>query len=186
MASSRSDLLVGTPELLDGLVLMSTSSRVDVAGTLDGMESVGGTVAREAAAAFFSDASAPGVVDHYMAICIGYYTHGDIDTEVLGRVTQRPKTMMHFFSKGAEFERVDLSADLRAIRTQTLVIHGENDVIFPPYLAQELYGTLALPEEGAAGFQRKQLVLLPDCGHLSEQDSPAQIVSTITRFFGLA
>ena len=176
----------GYPEKLGGLVLLSTASRVDLAATLECLEAIGGTPARDAAAAFFSDARAPGVVETYFDTCLPLYTHGDVDLEVLGRVSRRPDVMLHYFDKDGESSRIDLAADLQAIRTPTVVVHGKDDPIFPIHLARESFDLLPGSDTDPQQKMRKELVELINCGHLSEQDAPEQVVSAIVRFFDIA
>lgn len=168
------------PDVLGGLVLMSTSARADVGMTLAAMEEKGGVQAREAAQAFFSDAAQPGVVDRYLESCLGYYTVGPLDVAALARVTMRNEVMMHFFRRGGEYFSVDLRDDLARITAPTLVVHGEDDPVFPIALAEE---TLQQLKSSGRSAPRNSLVRLPECGHLSEQDAPDAIVDAIVDFF---
>ncbi len=176
------------PDAAGGLVLMSTAARAQVDLTLAAMEEKGGVEAREAARGFFSDAEQPGVVEHYLETCINYYTVGDLDASALARVTMRNAVMMHFFRRGGEYHSVDLRQDLAKITQPTLVVHGEDDPVFPIALAEEtlhyLGGTGKQPDSSARPQSpRSHLVRLPRCGHLSEQDAPDGIVDAIVDFF---
>lgn len=169
------------PEAASGLVLMSTAPRTDVGATLKCIAEIGGEAARDAAAQFFTDAAAPGVVDDYFGKCLDLYTHGAVDLAAIARIIQRPEVMMHFFGKGGEMYEIDLQNDLEAIELPTLVVHGKDDPIFPLELAEEIPRFL----DRNCPVTRTQFVAIPNCGHLSEQDAPDQIVAAITNFFAL-
>ena len=167
------------PDLLSGLVLMSTAARTDIDASLQSIAKLGGDTAQEAAADFFSDAAKPGVVERYFENCLHLYTHNQLDEAAMDRITQRPEVMMHFFSKGGEMYHVDMIDDLLSIKVPTLVVHGEDDPIFPLSLAEQMFSLLD------KSTSKTQLVSIPKCGHLSEQDAPDQITQAIKRFFSL-
>lgn len=165
------------PEKFGGLVLMSTAAQAPVNALCEAMGGLGGSAARDAARAFFSDAAAPGVVERYFETCLRFYTIRPLDTAAIARVRMNQDLMMHFFGRGGEFYDLDLRPDLARIEIPTLVVHGRNDPVFPPVCAAEIHGRLAC--------QRKRLVYLDNCAHLSEQDAPDEIVDSIIDFFDL-
>jgi len=176
------------PDAASGLVLMSTAARANVELTLAAMEQKGGVEARDAARAFFSDAEQPGVVERYFEKCIEHYTVGELDAEAMARVIMRNDVMMHFFRRGGEFFSADQREDLRKISVPTLVVHGEDDPVFPIALAEEMMDLLNLAGEKQGNAARcsapkNRLVRLPSCGHLSEQDAPDAILDAIIDFF---
>lgn len=176
--------------LSGGLVLMSTAAKPNLSMTLESLEKKGGTSAREAAAAFFSNATAPGVADHYTETCLGYYTEGDLNTEILANVIARPDVMLHFFQRGGEFASADFRDDLSKIIVPTLIVHGEEDPVFPIALAHEILDCLKAPRKQAEADPpiappKVRLVQIPDCGHLSEQDAPETIMTAIIEFFNI-
>lgn len=61
--------------------------------------------------------------------------------------------------------RIDSRPSLAAIRCPTLVICGEDDLITPPELAQEI----------ADGIGHAELQTIPQCGHLATLDQPAEV-----------
>lgn len=175
------------PEMASGLVLQSTASRCDLAATLDCIESNGGIVARQTAEQFFTDCSAPNAVDNYFSNCLHLYTYGDLNLETIGRVTQKLDVMLHFFKKDGEFSGFDTSNDLKIIDIPTLIVHGEEDPIFPIKLASETLSLLESREPGKPHKTSKmKLLSLPKCGHLSEQDASIQIIDEIIAFFDLS
>jgi len=58
--------------------------------------------------------------------------------------------------------RADGRKDLGEIKCPTLVICGEDDILTPPALAQEM----------ASGIANARLVMIEDCGHLSTMEQP--------------
>ena len=167
------------PDLLSGLVLLSTAARPDIPATLDRINDIGGPSPRDAAERFFTDAAAPDVVETYFAECLGLYTYGEIDLDAIGRIAQRPDVMMEFFRKGGEMYKVDLREDLLRIAAPTLILHGQEDPIFPLHLANEMHEILK------SASPRVELVTIPKCRHLSEQDAPGTIVRAVVDFFDL-
>jgi pimeloyl-ACP methyl ester carboxylesterase len=61
--------------------------------------------------------------------------------------------------------RTDARPLLPAIRCPTLVLVGDSDELTPPALAREI----------AAGIPGAHLVVVPDCGHLSTMERPAEV-----------
>lgn len=61
--------------------------------------------------------------------------------------------------------RPDSRSALGAIDCPTLVLTGAQDLQTPPDIAQEI----------AAGIPGARLVIVPDCGHLSTMERPAQV-----------
>jgi pimeloyl-ACP methyl ester carboxylesterase len=58
--------------------------------------------------------------------------------------------------------RPDSRPTLKTITCPTLVICGEDDLITPPQLAQEI----------ASGIRQARLEIIPECGHLATLDQP--------------
>ena len=61
--------------------------------------------------------------------------------------------------------RADARPVLATISCPTLVLVGDNDVLTPPKLAEEI----------AAGIRGSRLVVIPDCGHLSTLERPEAV-----------
>ncbi len=173
------------PDYLSGLVLMSTAPKTRINLTLEKLLLVGGLEASSAASEFFSDANRPGVVEHYFETCLQHYTFGELDIDAINRIPPRNEVMMHFFSSNGEMYRCDFSKDLAIIQVPTLVVHGEEDVIFPIELAEETITLLSKKNETGLRKPANRLVKLTNCGHLSEQDAPDIIMSEIVNFFSL-
>ena len=73
---------------------------------------------------------------------------------------------------GALTDRPDSTADLPAISCATLVLVGEDDVVTPPPVAEQMQ--TAIP--------RAALVVLPGAGHLSNLEQPAAFNSALQAF----
>ena len=66
----------------------------------------------------------------------------------------------------------DVMPKLKALRTPTLVIYGDHDFI-PPEVSQHI----------VAAMPQARLVTLPDCGHFSYLECPAEVRKTLDDFF---
>ena len=71
----------------------------------------------------------------------------------------------------ALMNRADSGATLPTIDCPTLVLCGSEDELCPPEVHEHMARTIP----------RADLVVLPDCGHLSPLESPAEVASTICR-----
>jgi pimeloyl-ACP methyl ester carboxylesterase len=72
---------------------------------------------------------------------------------------------------------VDLREQLQQISAPTLILHGQEDPVFPIQLAEEMFSLLKT--------ENKSLKAIPNCSHLIEQDAPDVIINAITDFFHL-
>lgn len=70
----------------------------------------------------------------------------------------------------AIMDRPDSRPTLAGITCQTLIVCGENDLITPPALAAEM----------AEGIKNARLEIIPQCGHLSTLDRPAEVNRLLT------
>ena len=70
--------------------------------------------------------------------------------------------------------RPDGRADLKRIACPTLVLCGRDDALTPP----------ALHEEMAAMIQGAELVVVPECGHLSTLERPEAVNPALRRWLG--
>jgi pimeloyl-ACP methyl ester carboxylesterase len=69
----------------------------------------------------------------------------------------------------AIMNRADSRPSLSAIRCETLVVGGEDDLITPPDIMGEIAGLI----------RRASLHLLPRCGHLSSMEEPEAVTSLL-------
>ena len=65
--------------------------------------------------------------------------------------------------------RIDSRPDLARIKVPTLVLVGDADELTPPSHAEEI----------AAGIEGAQLVVVPDCGHLSTLERPEAVTAAL-------
>jgi pimeloyl-ACP methyl ester carboxylesterase len=65
--------------------------------------------------------------------------------------------------------RVDSGPDLPAIRAKTLVAVGEDDLLTPPHLAEEM----------AAAIPGAHLVRFPGSGHLPSMEVPDAVIAAM-------
>jgi 3-oxoadipate enol-lactonase len=66
----------------------------------------------------------------------------------------------------------DLTAQLSTIRVPTLVIHGEQDAVVPPETGRRL----------AAAIPNAKFVLIPNAGHVSNQEQPEAFNAAVRAF----
>jgi len=70
--------------------------------------------------------------------------------------------------------RPDSRPLLTAIRCPTLVLTSDQDVLLPPALSEEIAGAVS----GA------ELVMVPDCGHLSQPEQPEAVADALVAWLG--
>jgi 3-oxoadipate enol-lactonase len=66
----------------------------------------------------------------------------------------------------------DVSPDLADIRVRTLVVHGADDAVVPVAVGRHL----------AQSIPNARLEIIPDAGHLSNQDQPAAFNAVVRQF----
>lgn len=168
------------PHLVSGLVLMSTTAKPDTAQTLAAIKAAAGETAHAAAQPFFAGDMSDEVIARYFEHCLPLYTFNDSKPDTMARILQRPQVLQHFFGREGEMHGVDLLAQLNALSQAVLILHGDSDVVFPLRMAQQMLQHL---ENGNAA--RVSLKVLPNCGHLAEQDAATAIVAAVRQFFNL-
>ena len=72
----------------------------------------------------------------------------------------------------AIMSRVGFAPGLAAIKCPTLVLVGDGDEATPPELAREM----------AAGIPGSQLVVVPECGHLSTLEQPQAVTKALVEW----
>jgi pimeloyl-ACP methyl ester carboxylesterase len=72
--------------------------------------------------------------------------------------------------------RPDSRPGLAAIACPTLVLAADHDVLLPP----------ALSEEIARGIKGARLVVVPDCGHLSQPEQPEAVAGALAAWLAAA
>ena len=76
----------------------------------------------------------------------------------------------------ATAQRKDFRNELKSVNTETLVIQGEKDVLFPVYLAEEVVNAL----------QYGRLIVLKGLGHTLNLEGVDIVCKEIRNFAGLS
>jgi pimeloyl-ACP methyl ester carboxylesterase len=158
-------LLRLAPAYVRALVLADTRSQAD---TPEGVEN------RKRMLATLADRGPEGVVDEMLPKLIGASTAAD-RPEVAARVRALALSTGAAALSGAVralMTRPDSTPLLASIRCPTLIVAGEEDVITPPALSEEMHR--AIPGS--------QLVLLPAAGHLSSLEQPRSFNAALATF----
>jgi pimeloyl-ACP methyl ester carboxylesterase len=114
-----------------------------------------------------------GVPDLLFPVFVHRDRHGDEALRTIVR-TMAMETGPEAFvrQQRAIMTRPDCRPQLASIRCPTLVLVGDGDELTPP----------ALSEEIAAGIAGARLVRVPDCGHLSTLERPAEVTQTLVEW----
>ncbi len=68
--------------------------------------------------------------------------------------------------------RPSYEASLAAIRCPTLILVGEDDALTPRFMSEDM----------ADAIRGAELVVVPDCGHLSTLENPAAVNAALERW----
>jgi pimeloyl-ACP methyl ester carboxylesterase len=114
-----------------------------------------------------------GVPDLLFPVFVDRDRHGDEALRTIVR-TMAMETGPEAFvrQQRAIMTRPDCRPQLASIRCPTLVLVGDGDELTPP----------ALSEEIAAGIAGARLVRVPDCGHLSTLERPAEVTQALVEW----
>lgn len=154
-----------------GLILLSTTARMELDRTLDAFERLGGADAREVARRRHEEPDEESLAE-YLRVCFPLYARKPTDPERMSRVVMRQDVRAHF-AEGEQM-RFDLTTSLSAIRCPVLVVAGEDDPMTPPENAEDIIAALA-PALG-------RLERLPNAGHMLLHDA-AEEVTDLARAF---
>ena len=103
------------------------------------------------------------IVDALFPIVIHRDRHGDEELKrVVQAMAQETGAEAFIRQQKAIMTRPDARPFLASIACPTLVLVGEGDTLTPPALSQEI----------AAGIKGANLVVVPECGHLSTLERP--------------
>jgi pimeloyl-ACP methyl ester carboxylesterase len=69
-----------------------------------------------------------------------------------------------------------LRDDIKKITAPTLIIWGENDELIPPEIAEDFHRDI----------KGSKLVVIPNCGHLPEEEKPEAFVAAVLEFMGVS
>jgi len=150
------EILRQAPERVAGLVLMDTTARADTAEARTARESLIDLAETNLDAVMeklLPRLSHPESVHLPAVRGVILSMAANLGPEVFAR------------QQRAIMTRIDSLPTLANITCQTLVICGENDLITPPEVAEEI----------ADGIPNAKLEVIPQCGHLSTLDQPAEV-----------
>jgi pimeloyl-ACP methyl ester carboxylesterase len=119
------------------------------------------------------DGQFAGVVDELFRAWVRPAAHGDVALRrVVGQMAAETGAAAFARQQTAIMTRPDSVPDLAAIRCPTLVVVGEQDQVTPRAHAQQI----------AAAVVGAELVVLPDCGHLSTLEQPAALARVLAEW----
>jgi pimeloyl-ACP methyl ester carboxylesterase len=152
------------------LILCSTAPRFDLGRCLAMFQKLGGTLAMEAARAFFSDVT-PERLQRYIETCLPLYNRLPIRTPSPAPIERR-EVAQHFIR--GEWHTFDFTDALALIRCPTLVLAGAHDPVLPIEGAEALVAGIP---PGLATLERFE-----DCGHNLLAEQPERALATIAAF----
>jgi proline iminopeptidase len=161
------------PDHPKALVLCSTAARYREDRVLAAFERLGGSAAREAAAAFLGAASAE-TLGEFARVCTPLYNRRPQDPDFMARQLAGANLYLTLDFFRGEWHGYDFTGDLGAVRCPTLVVAGEDDPITPPAAAEEI--AAALPAD-LVRFER-----FAGCGHPVYQDEPERFRRVVREF----
>lgn len=168
------------PKRAAKIIFCGTSARTRIDRILDAMERFGGVHARQIAEQLWrgeehDEQREAWLRSEYLKVCAPLYMrHAPSDAlSIQDRTRHNHDVMNHFKREGGEFHTFDFLPGLREVRSECLVIVGEEDPITPVADALDLHA--ALPP-GAC------LARIPDCGHSPYMDQPVLTRRIVERF----
>ncbi len=152
------------PDRVARLALLDSSARPDMAEQSERRRSM----ILLAKTGLFS-----GVPDLLFPVFVHRDRHGDEALRTIVRTMAKETGPEAFVrQQRAIMTRPDCRPQLASIRCPTLVLVGDGDELTPP----------ALSEEIAAGIAGARLVRVPDCGHLSTLERPAEVTQALVEW----
>ncbi len=160
------EVLRQAPERVERLALLNTSARPD---TLEASER------RRALMAMVQEGRLHEVMDTIFPSFVHPARTRDAALRQLVHAMGDDVGVQGFISnQTAIIARPDSRPLLAAIRCPTLVLTADQDVLLPP----------ALSEEIAGGIAGAKLVVVPDCGHLSQPEQPEAVAQAMVAWLG--
>lgn len=157
-----------------GLILSSTSARMNLAECAKRIEKAGGKAARTVAERFWSIGGEQSAIDYVQTVLPLYVTPGQgEDAYAAQRTIRRVDVALHFFQ--GEIHTFDFSQSLRFIRCPVLIISGgDGDLVTPPEDAREIAESLS---PGLA-----QLEIFPASRHGAYREEPDAYEVLVRKF----
>jgi pimeloyl-ACP methyl ester carboxylesterase len=153
------------------LVLSSTSTQPVGERSFAVFERLGGSRARDAAIAFWTQPNEDSRA-RYEELCIPLYTRTSPPAGLYARAVRNPAMRLVFFE--GELQQLDLLHQLAQIRCPTLIIAGEDDPITP---IEDMEDIAAAMPSGLIKLQR-----FPNAGHGIYRDRPEAFFRLLNDF----
>lgn len=166
-------LALQRPDVPSRLVLLSTTAHLRIDRALNMFERLGGDVAREAAARFWSEPNAD-TFAQYQAHCIPLYESRPVEPEAIQRARFNRDVLFAFFRPGGQGRAFNLLPELGKIQCPTLIMNGTDDPITTIEDAQDIYASL--PQKLA------RLERFPGCRHGVTREDPDRAFRLIREF----
>jgi proline iminopeptidase len=155
------------------LVLDGGAARLDLDAILAVFERLGGTRAREVAAAFWTSPFDPN--SEYMTVCLPLYTRRQDEAAFMDsmlRTTWNPELTGLYLERLAH--QIDFRADLPKIACPTLVLAGADDPVAPLDSAREI--------ADAIDPALVRLEVFEGCGHGAFREDPDRAFAVLREF----
>jgi pimeloyl-ACP methyl ester carboxylesterase len=151
------EMLRQAPERVAKLALLDTSARADLPERTEARR----TLMAMAEQGHFGD-----IVDLHFPQFVHKNRRDDAGLKrVVQLMAEETGPQAYVRQQKAILSRRDWRASLAQIGCPTVVIVGDSDEMTPPKLAEEI----------ASGISGARLVLVPDCGHLTTLERPAEV-----------
>lgn len=151
------------PDLLGGLILVSTTGKFEFDVMLDAFERVGGQKAKSAAREYWLNPTSESRAA-YGRICFPLYFQTELDPQILDRIVEREACALHFNGIEKGLGEFDFLLKLSTLATQTLILAGEDDPITPVAFSEKIMASI--PEDLVS------LNVYDKCGHGVIEDRP--------------
>lgn len=164
---------VDYPDAYSGLVLSSTSVRIDPDEVIGACRDVGGEELARIAIAHYAGERPP---HKFLLDSMKFFTKSSRN---IGDIPGfRAEVFDHFYAVGGEGHHFDIRAELRRVKVPVLVVGGDRDPMIPPK-QQEMLAAALDP-------QHVQLVIMDDCGHGPARDQPERMLDLMRTFIAHA
>jgi pimeloyl-ACP methyl ester carboxylesterase len=159
------------PDHPSKLILSSTSTQPVGERCFDVFDRLGGSRARAAAMAFWTDPNEASLT-RYEEVCIPLYTRTAPLAGVLERAVRNPAMRLMFFEP--ELRRLDVLRQLTRIKCPTLIVAGEDDPITPVADMEDI--------AAAIGSHPVRLERFANAGHGVYRDRPGAFFRVLRDF----
>ena len=151
------EILRQAPERVARVALLDTTARPDTPEV---------SAARRVQMELATSGSFAGVVAALIPRLVHPSRHDDADlARLILRMGEEVGVAGYLRQQSANIGRIDSRPTLKDIRCPTLVLVGDSDQLTPPERASEI----------AAHIRGAELVVVPECGHLSTLERPAAV-----------